>query len=178
MLLEAEKQRLQEDLEKSRGEQQKNMRELQVLQARLKDAITWDEHCNIAGKLRRYCCNVLFYQIFLCLKDELISVIISPAAELGHNYFALGKVTTGQKNCTLALQQFILVILLVLIACYMLERVHTSHFIFLSKILNASFLIFMTSFSRLQPSIAVVSLIIISIEIDFGANKTQIRQEE
>lgn len=38
MLLEAEKQRLQEDLEKSRGEQQKNMRELQVLQARLKDA--------------------------------------------------------------------------------------------------------------------------------------------
>lgn len=60
----------------------------------------------------------------------------------------------------------------------MLERVHTSHFIFLSKILNASFLIFMTSFSRLQPSIAVVSLIIISIEIDFGANKTQIRQEE
>uniref|UniRef100_A0A671TK42 Centrosomal protein 89 n=1 Tax=Sparus aurata TaxID=8175 RepID=A0A671TK42_SPAAU len=33
MLLEAEKQCLQEDLEKSRGEQQKNMRELQVLQA-------------------------------------------------------------------------------------------------------------------------------------------------
>ncbi|XP_073320959.1 centrosomal protein of 89 kDa [Pagrus major] len=53
MLLEAEKQRLQEDLEKSRGEVQKNMREVQVLQARLKDAITWDEHCNIAGKLRR-----------------------------------------------------------------------------------------------------------------------------
>ncbi|KAM8762141.1 centrosomal protein of 89 kDa isoform 2-T2 [Acanthopagrus schlegelii] len=53
MLLEAEKQRLQEDLEKSRGEVQKNMRELQLLQARLKDAITWDEHCNIAGKLRR-----------------------------------------------------------------------------------------------------------------------------
>ncbi|XP_036952214.1 centrosomal protein of 89 kDa isoform X1 [Acanthopagrus latus] len=53
MLLEAEKQRLQEDLEKSRGEVQKNMREVQLLQARLKDAITWDEHCNIAGKLRR-----------------------------------------------------------------------------------------------------------------------------
>ncbi|XP_070826666.1 centrosomal protein of 89 kDa isoform X1 [Chaetodon trifascialis] len=53
MLLEAEKQHLQEDLEKSRGEVQTNMREVQVLQARLKDAITWDEHCNIAGKLRR-----------------------------------------------------------------------------------------------------------------------------
>uniref|UniRef100_A0A4W6G0V7 Centrosomal protein 89 n=1 Tax=Lates calcarifer TaxID=8187 RepID=A0A4W6G0V7_LATCA len=53
MLLEAEKQRLQEDLEESRREVQKNMREVQVLQACLKDAITWDEHCNIAGKLRR-----------------------------------------------------------------------------------------------------------------------------
>nr|XP_046257231.1 centrosomal protein of 89 kDa isoform X3 [Scatophagus argus] len=53
MLLEAEKQRLQEDLEKSRGEVQKNMGEIQVLQAHLKDAITWDEHCNIAGKLKR-----------------------------------------------------------------------------------------------------------------------------
>ncbi|GLD55590.1 centrosomal protein of 89 kDa isoform X3 [Lates japonicus] len=53
MLLEAEKQCLQEDLEESRREVQKNMREVQVLQACLKDAITWDEHCNIAGKLRR-----------------------------------------------------------------------------------------------------------------------------
>lgn len=58
MLLEAEKQRLQEDLEKSTGEAQKNMREVHVLQARLKDAITWDEHCGIAGKLRRYHYNV------------------------------------------------------------------------------------------------------------------------
>lgn len=53
MLLEVEKQQVQEDLEKSRGEAQKNMREVQVLQARLQDAITWDEHCSIAGKLRR-----------------------------------------------------------------------------------------------------------------------------
>uniref|UniRef100_A0A3Q3PYM8 Centrosomal protein 89 n=2 Tax=Monopterus albus TaxID=43700 RepID=A0A3Q3PYM8_MONAL len=53
MLLEAEKQSLQDDLEESRKEVQKNMREVQVLQARLKDAVTWDEHCNIAGKLRR-----------------------------------------------------------------------------------------------------------------------------
>ncbi|XP_049458276.1 centrosomal protein of 89 kDa isoform X1 [Epinephelus fuscoguttatus] len=53
MLLEAEKQRLQEDLEESRREVQKNEKEVQVLQACLKDAITWEEHCNITGKLRR-----------------------------------------------------------------------------------------------------------------------------
>ncbi|KAK2853475.1 hypothetical protein Q5P01_006136 [Channa striata] len=53
MLLEVEKQRFQEDLEESRREVQKNMREVQVLQGRLKDAVTWDEHCSIAGKLRR-----------------------------------------------------------------------------------------------------------------------------
>ncbi|KAM9860591.1 centrosomal protein of 89 kDa [Aulostomus maculatus] len=53
MLLEAEKQHLQEDLEESRREAGKNLRELQILQARLKDAVTWDEHCNITGKLRQ-----------------------------------------------------------------------------------------------------------------------------
>ncbi|XP_055363358.1 centrosomal protein of 89 kDa isoform X2 [Betta splendens] len=53
ILLEEEKQHLQEDLEESRREVQKNMREIQVLQARLKDAVTWDEHCCITGKLRR-----------------------------------------------------------------------------------------------------------------------------
>ncbi|KAM7423640.1 hypothetical protein PAMA_000137 [Pampus argenteus] len=53
MLLEAEKQHLLEDLEETKREMQKNMREVQVLQARLKDAITWDEHCTITGKLRR-----------------------------------------------------------------------------------------------------------------------------
>ncbi|KAI4830251.1 hypothetical protein KUCAC02_001895 [Chaenocephalus aceratus] len=53
MLIEAEKQSLQEELEESRREALKNGREVQVLQARLKDAITWDEHCGIAGKLRR-----------------------------------------------------------------------------------------------------------------------------
>ncbi|KAF7652738.1 hypothetical protein LDENG_00092680 [Lucifuga dentata] len=53
ILLEAERQHLQEDLEESKREVQKNTREVQVLQARLKDAITWDEHCSIAGKLRR-----------------------------------------------------------------------------------------------------------------------------
>lgn len=54
MLLEEEKQQLQEELERSRKEVQENRREVQVLQLRLKDSITWDEHCSIAGKLRRY----------------------------------------------------------------------------------------------------------------------------
>lgn len=54
MLLEEEKQQLQEELEKTKREAQENKREVQVLQARLKDSITWDEHCSIAGKLRRY----------------------------------------------------------------------------------------------------------------------------
>ncbi|XP_029284322.1 centrosomal protein of 89 kDa isoform X2 [Cottoperca gobio] len=53
ILLEVEKQRLQEGLQESRREAQNNGKELQILQVRLKDAITWDEHCNIAGKLRR-----------------------------------------------------------------------------------------------------------------------------
>ncbi|XP_041841899.1 centrosomal protein of 89 kDa isoform X2 [Melanotaenia boesemani] len=53
MLLEAEKHRLQEDLEESRREVPKHVKEVQLLQTRLKDAITWDEHCEIAGKLRR-----------------------------------------------------------------------------------------------------------------------------
>lgn len=53
MLLEEEKQQLQEELEKTKREAQENKREVQVLQAHLKDSITWDEHCSIAGKLRR-----------------------------------------------------------------------------------------------------------------------------
>ncbi|KAM4597370.1 centrosomal protein of 89 kDa [Fundulus diaphanus] len=53
MMLEGEKERLQEDLEESSRQLQKHMKEVQLLQARLKDAVTWDEHCSIAGKLRR-----------------------------------------------------------------------------------------------------------------------------
>lgn len=53
MLLEAEMQRLQEDLEESKKEAQKHAKRVQVLQANLKDAVTWDEHCSITGKLRR-----------------------------------------------------------------------------------------------------------------------------
>ncbi|XP_072320765.1 centrosomal protein of 89 kDa [Eucyclogobius newberryi] len=52
MLCEAEKQRLEEDLEASKRRAQTNQRTAQALQERLKDAVTWDEHCNIAGKLR------------------------------------------------------------------------------------------------------------------------------
>lgn len=54
MLLEEEKRQLQEELETTKREAQENKREVHVLQARLKDTITWDEHCSIAGKLRRY----------------------------------------------------------------------------------------------------------------------------
>ncbi|XP_024151349.1 centrosomal protein of 89 kDa isoform X4 [Oryzias melastigma] len=53
MLLEAEKQRLEEELQESRREAQKQAKEVQALQKCLKDAVTWDEHCHIAGKLRR-----------------------------------------------------------------------------------------------------------------------------
>ncbi|XP_017159662.1 centrosomal protein of 89 kDa isoform X3 [Poecilia reticulata] len=53
MMLEEEKERLQEDLEGSRRDLQKRMQEVELLQARLKDVVTWDEHCSIAGKLRR-----------------------------------------------------------------------------------------------------------------------------
>lgn len=98
MLLEVEKQHMQEDLEESRREVQKNMREVQVLQARLKDAITWDEHCNIAGNLRRYRYNVLFCQVFLSLKDELISIQNGSAPELGHSSFLFCEVRTRKSR--------------------------------------------------------------------------------
>lgn len=61
MMLEEEKERLQEDLEGSRRDLQKRTKEAELLQARLKDVVTWDEHCSIAGKLRRcfysLCCE-------------------------------------------------------------------------------------------------------------------------
>lgn len=53
VLLEGEKQHLQDELEKTKGEAQESSREVHVLQARLKDSITWEEHCSIAGRLRR-----------------------------------------------------------------------------------------------------------------------------
>ncbi|XP_077570285.1 centrosomal protein of 89 kDa [Stigmatopora nigra] len=53
MLLENENQRLQEDVEKYRKEASQSQKEAIALRAGLKDAVTWEEHCSIAGKLRR-----------------------------------------------------------------------------------------------------------------------------
>ncbi|XP_028258606.1 centrosomal protein of 89 kDa isoform X2 [Parambassis ranga] len=53
MLLEAEKQSLQEELEATRRVVQKNVKEVRVLEASLKEAVSWDEHCNITAKLTR-----------------------------------------------------------------------------------------------------------------------------
>uniref|UniRef100_A0A3P9L7I0 Centrosomal protein 89 n=1 Tax=Oryzias latipes TaxID=8090 RepID=A0A3P9L7I0_ORYLA len=53
MLLEAEKQSVEEELQESRREAEKRAKEVQVLQKCLKDAVTWDEHCHMSEKLRR-----------------------------------------------------------------------------------------------------------------------------
>ncbi|XP_034041095.1 centrosomal protein of 89 kDa isoform X2 [Thalassophryne amazonica] len=52
MLLEVEKQRMQGEIEESSRKMQKSLMEVQALQTRLKDVITWDEHCNITDKLK------------------------------------------------------------------------------------------------------------------------------
>uniref|UniRef100_A0A8C7Y052 Centrosomal protein 89 n=1 Tax=Oryzias sinensis TaxID=183150 RepID=A0A8C7Y052_9TELE len=54
MLLEAEKQSVEEELQESRREAEKREKEVQVLQKSLKDAVTWDEHCHMSEKLRRW----------------------------------------------------------------------------------------------------------------------------
>ncbi|XP_061819427.1 centrosomal protein of 89 kDa-like [Nerophis lumbriciformis] len=53
MLMEAENQRLQEELDGSRREEQSQKKEVLRLRGLLKDAVAWEEHCNIAGRLRR-----------------------------------------------------------------------------------------------------------------------------
>ncbi|XP_061621163.1 centrosomal protein of 89 kDa isoform X1 [Phyllopteryx taeniolatus] len=53
ILLEAENQRLREEADKSRREARESEREALAQRTRLKDAITWEEHCSIAVKLRR-----------------------------------------------------------------------------------------------------------------------------
>lgn len=81
MLLEEAKQRLEEELEKSREEAKTNGKEVQVLRTRLRDAVTREEHCSITENLRR--CPYLSYFIwhsvslrpsnpFLLLKRERI----------------------------------------------------------------------------------------------------------
>ncbi|XP_077376253.1 centrosomal protein of 89 kDa isoform X2 [Festucalex cinctus] len=53
MLLETENQRLQEDVDTCKREARQSEREAHTLKTRLEDAVTWEEHCSIAGKLRR-----------------------------------------------------------------------------------------------------------------------------
>ncbi|XP_061921930.1 centrosomal protein of 89 kDa-like [Entelurus aequoreus] len=53
MLTEAENQRLQEELDGSRREEQSQRKEVLRLRGLLKDAVAWEEHHNIAGRLRR-----------------------------------------------------------------------------------------------------------------------------
>lgn len=61
MLLEEANHRLEEELVKSREEAKTNVKEVQVLQTRLRDAVTQEEHCSITENLRR--CQYLFYFI-------------------------------------------------------------------------------------------------------------------
>lgn len=58
MLLEEAKQRLEEELVKSREEAKTNVKEVQVLQTHLRDAVTQEKHCSITENLRR--CHYLF----------------------------------------------------------------------------------------------------------------------
>lgn len=53
MLLEEEKKRLEEGLERSREEAQASVEEVRELRARLRDAVSQEEHCNITENLRR-----------------------------------------------------------------------------------------------------------------------------
>ncbi|XP_061077930.1 centrosomal protein of 89 kDa isoform X2 [Conger conger] len=53
MLLEAEKEGLQEELQEARRELQETRRELQQARASLEGAVSWEEHCSITNKLKR-----------------------------------------------------------------------------------------------------------------------------
>lgn len=53
ILLEEEKKRLEEALQRSREEAQTQAKEVQALRARLRDAVSPEEHCNITENLRR-----------------------------------------------------------------------------------------------------------------------------
>ncbi|KAM4602440.1 centrosomal protein of 89 kDa-like [Polymixia lowei] len=67
MLLEEEKQHLQEELEGS-------VKEVQALRSRLEDAVTWEEHCSITSKLKRKAqtrMSVMKLQVEECVKKEM-----------------------------------------------------------------------------------------------------------
>lgn len=51
---------MEEELEKSREEARTNMKEVQVLRAHLRDAVTKEEHCNTTEDLRR-CQNMSYF---------------------------------------------------------------------------------------------------------------------
>lgn len=53
MLLEEEKKRLEEGLERSREEARASGEDVRVLRARLRDAVSQEDHCNITDNLRR-----------------------------------------------------------------------------------------------------------------------------
>ncbi|KAM8876793.1 centrosomal protein of 89 kDa [Synchiropus picturatus] len=53
MLAEVENERLQEALQESSRQVKTCQREVQVLKARLEEAVTWEEHCRITGRLNR-----------------------------------------------------------------------------------------------------------------------------
>lgn len=52
MLLEEEKKRSEEELERSREEAQAEAKEVQALRARLRDAVSQEEHRNVTQDLR------------------------------------------------------------------------------------------------------------------------------
>ena len=54
MLLEEGKKRLEEELERSREEARANAQELQAARARLRDAVSREEHCSVTQQLRRW----------------------------------------------------------------------------------------------------------------------------
>lgn len=53
ILVEGEKKRLEEALARSREEAQTHVKEVQALRARLSDAVSQEEHCNVTENLRR-----------------------------------------------------------------------------------------------------------------------------
>uniref|UniRef100_A0A8C5HE29 Centrosomal protein 89 n=1 Tax=Gouania willdenowi TaxID=441366 RepID=A0A8C5HE29_GOUWI len=95
MLLEAEKQQIQEELEESRREVQRYVKENKVLQTRLKDTISWEEHCSTTDKLRRPKKLPVFLS---CLKVTFQRLKLQKTGESGKinlKYYVVGVVRTN-----------------------------------------------------------------------------------
>ena len=54
MLSEEEKRKLEADLEQSHRELSSLQAKHRVVSASLENAVSWDEHCHLTGKLKRY----------------------------------------------------------------------------------------------------------------------------